>query len=355
MFNNFIKNLRKIQQSFLNPFDIYFDFGTVNTRIALKDRGVILRQPTILGLNSKSKEYIFYGSEAKKIIGKTPDFIKIIHPLSNSIILNFDAHLALIEYFFSRSVKIYLNHFRLLKPFLRGIAAVPSSATEIEKKAVEEVLYKLNFSSVFLIEKPIANTAGIGINMFSHHPILIVDLGGGLIETAIVSGGGIVNEKILKTAGENFNQIIANYIYLKHGIILGEATCEQVKTTLLNFKNEEKLTTVRGKSLETGLPKSIRLKSSEIKEALFSSFTQIIDIIKELIEISPPEIVDEIYNQGVVLTGGMASIKGIDEFIAKEIKISVNITNNPTDTTINGLINIGKDFDTLLKLTISPI
>ncbi|PIV09804.1 hypothetical protein COS31_05455 [Candidatus Roizmanbacteria bacterium CG02_land_8_20_14_3_00_36_15] len=352
---NFIENLKKLQRSFLTPFDVYFDFGTTNTRIAIKDRGVVLRQPTVIGLNTKTKEYIFFGNEAKKIIGKTPDFIQIIHPIVNSIISNFDAQLVLIEYLFSKSVKIYLNNFRLLKPFLRAIAAVPYSATEIEKKAVEEVLFKLNFSSVFLIEKPVANAAGVSGDILSHHPILIVDLGGGLIEAAIISGGGIVSEKTLRTAGEGFGQILANYLYLKHGIILGDATCDLVKTSLLNFQNEEKIMTVRGKSLETGLPKSIRLKSSEIKEALFTSMTQIIDIIKELMEIAQPEIVDEIYTQGVVLTGGLANVKGIETFIAKEIKIKVNIATNPSDVTINGIINIGKNQDQLSKLTISPI
>jgi len=352
---NFIRNIKKIQRSFLNPFDVYFDLGTVNTRIAVKDRGVVLRQPTILGFNTKINDYIFYGNEAKKIIGKTPEFIKIIHPLSHGIIANFDAQLALLKHFFSRSVKIYLNQFKVIKPFLRAIATVPSSATEIEKKAVEEVLFKLNFSSVYLIEKAVANTAGIGVDLFSHHPVLVVDLGGGLIEAAIISGGGIVNEKVLRSAGENFNQIIANYIYLKHGVILGKLTCEQIKINLLNFNNEDKILTVRGKSLETGLPKSIRIKTSEIKEALFSNLTQIIDIIKELIEISPPEIVDEVYKQGIFLTGGLANIKGLDQFITKEIKISLNVVNNPSDTTIMGLINLGKNIDSLLKLTISPI
>jgi len=352
---NFIEKIKKIQRSFLNPFDVYFDLGTVNTRIALKDRGIVLRQPTILGQNSRTREFLFYGDEAKKIVGKTPDFIKIIRPISNSIIYNFDAQLALMEYYFDHSIKIYLSSFKLIKPFLRGIVAVPSSATEIEKKAVEEVLFKLNFSSVYLIEKAVANAAAISPNILSHHPVLIVDLGGGLIESAIVSGGGIVNEKVLKTAGESFTHIIANYIYLKHGVILGEATCDLIKTTLLNFKDDEKIQLVRGKSLETGLPKSIRLKSSEIKEALFTSLTQIIDSIKELIEISPPEIVDEIYNQGIILAGGLANVPGIDEFIADEIKVPVNVSKYYADTTVVGLINMGKDFQTAQKLAISPI
>jgi rod shape-determining protein MreB len=352
---NFIENLKKIQSSFLSSLDVVFDFGTAFTRIGIKDRGVILRQPTILGLNSKNKDYIFYGYEAKKVIGKTPEFVKIIRPVVNGIISNFDAQLALISYFITTSLAHYLSGYKIIKPLLNATVAVPFTATEIEKKAVEEILYKLNFNQVYLIEKPVANTGGVGFNPLSHQPTLTVDLGGGLIEAGIVSGGGIVSNKILKTAGDSFNQTIANYIYLKHGLILGETTCETVKQSLLNFKGEEKTITVRGKSLENGLPKSIRLKSEEIKEALFSVITQIIDLIKELIEISPPEVVDEIYTQGIFLCGGLANIPGIDQFIAKEIKIAVHIPEHPSDTTINGLLSIVKNKELLSKLAISPI
>lgn len=352
---NFIQNLKKIQSSFLSSFDVAFDFGTSNTRIAIKDRGIILRQPSILGLNSKTKDYIFYGDEAKKVIGKTPDFIKIIKPVVNGIISNFDAHLVLVQYFISTSLNHYLSSYKIIRPSLRAVVAVPYLATEIEKKAVEEILYKLNFTNVYLIEKPVADASGAGFNPLSHQPTLIIDLGGGLIEAAIVSGGGIVTEKIMKNAGDSFNQIIANYIYLKHGLILGESTCELVKQSLLNFKSEEKVITVRGKSLENGLPKSIRLKSGEVKEALFTVISQIIDMIKELIEISPPEVVDEIYDQGIFLCGGLANVVGIDQFISKEIKISVNITEHPSDITINGLLRICNNKDLLSKLAISPI
>ncbi len=352
---NFIQNIKKIQSTFFDSFDVAFDFGTSNTRIAIKNRGIILRQPTILGLNSKSKDYIFYGNEAKKVIGKTPDFVKIIRPVANGIISNFDAYLALIEYFISISINHYLKNYKIIKPVLRAVVAVPYFATEIEKKAAEEVLYKLGFTRVFLIEKPVANVAGTGFNPMSHRPTLIVDLGGGLIEAGIVSGGGIVSEKVTKNAGDHFSQIIANYIYLKHGLILGETTCEQLKHTLLSFKGEEKIVTVRGKALENGLPKSIRLKSSEIKESLFTAISQIIDLIKELIEISPPEVVDEIYDQGIFLSGGLANITGIDQFISNEIKITVNIAEHPSDTTITGLLRICNDKDLLNKLAITSI
>jgi rod shape-determining protein MreB len=148
------------------------------------------------------------------------------------------------------------------------------------------------------------------------------------------------------------NRLIYNYIYLKYGIILGEATCELLKIELLNFDNLEKATTIRGKSLETGLPKSIRIKTSDVKEALLTSFNQIVDGIKELIETSPPEILDELLKRGIILTGGVANIKGIDNFFANELKIDVSCVENVQDTTINGLVKLSQHFEDLLKLTI---
>lgn len=351
---NFIEKIKKIKDLF-QSFNVCFDLGTCYTRIAIKNLGVVLQEPTIIAYNIKNKKYIFFGKEAKRIIGKTPEFISLIKPINNSIISNFDAQLELINYFFNQSVSYYLKQYQLIKPRLIACASVPINATEIEKKAVEELLYKLNFSDVFLIEKPVANVFGAGFNALFHQPLLIVDLGGGLIEAAIVSGGGVVSYKINKNAGEYFNNVIANYIYLKHGVIIGESTAEEIKEKILTFKSEEITNIIRGKSLENGLPKTIRVKSSEIKEALSPNISQIIDLIKEIIEISPPEVVNEIYNQGIFLCGGLANIPSIEQFIAKELKINVTIVNHPQETTIQGLLKIINDPKILKKISLLPI
>ncbi len=353
--SNFIQTLRKIKLPFLSTFDVCFDFGTANTRIAIKDKGRVLSEPTYVGLNTITKEFIFFGGEAKTIIGKTPEFIKIIRPVVNGVISDFDAEVELIKKFMNKSVSIYFKNYPLLKPRLRAIASVPYIATEIEQKAVEEVLSKVGFSSIFLIEKPLAAAYGCGINIFYHHPNLLVDLGAGLVELSIISGGGIVSEKTLKIAGDNMNHIFANYAYLKYGIVLGDATCEHLKIYLLNFTDENKTFTVRGKSLENGLPKSVRIKSSDVKEALLTNFSQIIEAIKELIEISPPEVVDEIYDRGIVLTGGLANVSGINNFFSKELKIDVVAATDPDDTVISGLMKISNSQDNLVKLAIPKI
>lgn len=347
--DNFTNFLTKIKLPFLSSFEVYFDLGTVETKIAIKDKGVILREPTFLAYNSRASEYIFFGNEAKSIIGKTPDFIKIVQPMVAGVISDFDAQVALIKKYLERSAYLYFRS-QLIKPSLTGFAVVPSIATEIEQKAVEESLYKAGVSQVFLIEKSLATATGCNINIFSHQPNLVVDLGGGLIEIAIVGSGGIIAQKILKNAGENMNKLIYNYVYLKYGVILGEATCEELKTSLLSFDKEEKVIAIRGKSLETGLPKSVRIKSSDIREALLNNFHQIVDGIKELIESSAPEIIDEIIGRGIYLTGGLSRIKGIENFFQQEIKIDVIKEESYLYATINGLMKLAKNKEEVSKV-----
>lgn len=332
-------------------FEVYFDLGTSVTKIAIKDKGLILREASYLGLNLKTKEYLFFGDEAKSILGKTPDFIKITRPVVNGVISDFDAEVALINRFLEKSVNLYFSS-AWIKPSLRGIAVTPTIATEIEQKAVQEALYKAGLSQVYVIEKAMATAAGCGVNVFSHQPNLIADLGGGLIELSIIGSGGIIAQRTLRQAGDHMNKIIYNYVYLKYGVILGESTCEELKKTLLNFNMEEKTATIRGKSLESGLPKTVRVKSSDIKEALLTVFNQIIDSIKELIESSAPEIVDEILKRGIILTGGLSKIPGLDKFIAQEIKIDVTTAPGLEYATINGLAKLTRNEDEFSKLII---
>ncbi len=349
---NFIEKIKNFQVPFFSRLQLYLDFGTTNTRIAIKEKGIVLKEPTAIGQNVKTREYIFFGREAKEIIGKVPEFISIQRPIVNGIISEFDAEVDLIRNFISRSVAPYLTQYPLLKPNLDAAVAVPYVATEIEEKAIEEVLVKVGFSKIYLFSKPIATAIGCGLNIFAHKPVFVVDMGGGLIEMSIISGGGIVSQKTLRNAGEHMNKLIYNYIYLKHGVILGEATCEELKVKLLTFGNDEKTSVVRGKSLETGLPKSVKIKTSDIKEALLTNFNQVIDTIKEIIELSPPEVVDEIFEQGIVFTGGVSSIPNIDSFFFNELKMKVTLAENMENSTIIGLMKIGRRRDMVERLKI---
>lgn len=348
---NLTEIFKKIKLPFFTNLEIYFDLGTSSTKIAIKDKGIILREPTFLGYNTRIKDYSFTGAEAKTILGKTPEFIKVIRPIVSGVISDFDAEVFLLHKFLERSVYLYSKN-KTIKPMMVGIATVPSIATEIEQKAVKEALLKIGMSQVFLIEKPLATAAGAGINVLFHQPTLIADLGGGLIELSIVGSSGILSQKTLKNAGDQMNKVIYNYVYLKYGIILGEATCEHLKIDILNFKNEEKIIVTRGKSLENGLPKSVKIKSSDINEALRVSFNQIIDGIKELIESSPPEVVDEVMQKGVILTGGLSRIEGIDKFFEDELKVGVYCSDKYEYTTINGLMKLSTNEEAFSKILI---
>jgi len=342
--------LKNIPIPFITNFKVYFDLGTSTTRIAVKDKGIVLKEPSFLAYNSQSKDYIFFGSEAKNILGKTPEFLKIVRPIVNGIVSDFDAETVLTKRFIEKSISPYTAQFSFLAPPLEALAVFPIIATEIEQKAVEEVILKAQCSSVTLIKKPLAVAAGCGFNVFSHRPNLILDMGGGLIEISIVSGGGIVTNKTLKNAGEHMDKLIANYIYLKHGVMLGEATCERLKIECFNFTGQEKVSLVRGKSLENGLPKSVKIRTDDIREALLNNFIQIVDAVKELIEVSPPEVVDEIFDSGMYLTGRLASIEGLEKFFSEELKIEVVKPTHFADAAIYGLSLLDKEKDTIYRI-----
>lgn len=327
--------------------------GTSNTRIAVGEKGVVFREPSYLGFNTKIKEYLFFGQEAKTIVGKTPNFIHIIRPIRSGILNDFDAQVEYLRHVIDTSVRPYMAEFSILKPPIHGITCAPSIATEIERKAVVEALQKSGCTQVTLVDRALATAAGCGFDIFSHEPKLVMDLGGGLIEMSVISGGGVVTQKALKTAGNNMNKIIANYTYLKHGLVLGENTCEDLKIKLLNFNNQEDTINVRGKSLESGLPKSIKLKSSDIREALISQFHHIVDAARELIENAPPEIADAIFKNGIALTGKIASIKGIDKYFFDELKIDTYVVNHHEDATIYGLMRLNKVPGQLYKVAIT--
>ncbi|MFH1826849.1 MAG: rod shape-determining protein [bacterium] len=350
---NIIENIKKIKLPFFSNFQLYIDFGTSNTRIGIKDKGVVLNEPTILGLNTKTNEYLFFGQEAKKIIGKVPDFIKIIKPTINGTINDFDGQLAFTKRMIEKTLSPYIKNYSLMMPSISAIASVPYNATEIEQRALEEVLNKAGVSYTAIIEKPVATAIGCGFNIFEHNPVFVVDMGGGLIEMAILSGGGVVVQKTIKYAGENMNKLIYNYLYLKNGIILGETTCEDLKMKLLNFEGMNKTIIVRGKSLETGLPKSVKITTTDIQEALSVNFNQILDGIKELVEQALPEIVDEVFDKGIILTGGVSNVPSIEKFFSEELKIKVKSSDNPNASTVNGLIRIGRKKEMINRLKIT--
>lgn len=347
-----LADIKKFSSQFLNSQSVAVDFGTSKIRIGIHDKGIVLREHAFIGLNTRSNEYLFFGEEAKNIYGKAPNFIKVIKPIQNSIISDFDSTVLLMKHFLEKSVYPYFVKNRLLKLQLNAVTAVPTTSTEVEQKAYQEALLKAGLGNVSLVEKPLVAAIGARLPVFTNNPCFIVDMGAGLVEMAVIISGGIVSHKAVKNAGDHMDKLIYNYLHLKYGLISGEQTCESLKVNLFSLKDEVKTMTIRGKSLEDGLPKSARVKSSDIREALVGNLNQIIDSIKELLESVPPEIIDGIVKGGITLTGGLARISGIDKYMTGELKVAVSVAENPQDAPVSGLLTLLGQKEKLQRLTI---
>jgi rod shape-determining protein MreB len=254
------------------------------------------------------------------------------------------------KHFFYLSVFPYFSKKFIVKTNSTAYTICSSSSTEVEERAIQEALIKSGVLKTIVIEKTIAAAVGCGLPVLSQEPIFIVDLGAGLFELSIILMGGIVQSKSLKSAGDTLDRTLQNYIHLKHGVLLGDNTIENIKIKLLDFGSTQESIVIRGKSIENGLPKSIRIKTNDVREALISQFMYLIESIKEIIESAPPEIIDETIKRGIVLTGGIAKTPFIDDYLSKEIKIPVIIPENPDQATILGLQKISTDKKAYQKL-----
>lgn len=352
-FHNYsiLANLAKFFTRALGKIDVAIDMGTSKTRIGIFDKGIVLREPTFIGLNTKTHDYIFCGNEAKELFGKSPNFIKIVKPMVGAVISDFDASVGLLNYFVNKAVKIYFNK-SLIHPKINCFCACATSSTEVEQKALREALNKVGFSDVFIVEKPQATAYGANIPIFSNNPFFLIDMGAGLIEMAIIVSGGIVAYKSIKNAGDYMDRLIYNYLHLKYGIIIGEQTAENLKINLFNLTGTDKIIPVRGKSLENGLPKSVRVGSGDIREALINSLNQIIDGAKELMETVPPELIDGIIKNGIILVGAQSGVIGIDKYISNELKIPATVFDRAEDATILGLLKLINDTKNLDRILI---
>jgi rod shape-determining protein MreB len=338
--------------SFSSYVKVAIDIGTATTRIAIEEKGIVLREPTCVGHNVRTGQALFLGDEAKQIYGKAPEFIKVIKPFEHSIISDFDATVSLVQAFLKKAVYPYY-HASFIRKGLAAYAPVPTSSTEVEQKALQEALIKAGFQQACLVEKPVVTAIGAGYDVFTNKPVFVIDIGAGSVEIALIIMGGIVNSRVLKIGGDHMDKLIYNYLHLKYGLIIGEQTSEQLKNELYSLVDSKAVKAVRGKSLENGLPKSARVTSSDIREALSVPLNRIIDGIKELIESSPPEIIDGMIRSGAVLTGTIAQVPGIEQFIMKEVKMPVTVAKNPEDATVRGIYSLFSDPEHLKRVVIN--
>ncbi|HNZ86393.1 MAG TPA: rod shape-determining protein [bacterium] len=324
------------------------DLGTSNTLVYLKTKGIVINEPSVVAINLRTDQILSVGEEARRMLGKTPQHISAVQPLRNGIISDFEVAEKMMKYFVD---KIHKESFSFA-PRPRIIIGVPLDITEVERKAVEDVAISAGARAVHLIEQPIATSIGARLPIQEANGSMVVEMGGGKTEIAVISLGGIVSSKSLKIAGEKLDNDIIEYIREKYNILLGPRSAEQAKIKIGSVLPLEKglRIKIRGRNLLNGLPKEIVIKSDEIRDAIKRSVDSIIIAIKDVIEQTPPEIVADLYQRGMILSGGGAGLRGLDKLIYEETLIPVVIADDSLTTVARGIGIVLEDFDNLKDL-----
>ncbi|KNF09461.1 cell shape determining protein, MreB/Mrl family [Gottschalkia purinilytica] len=328
--------------------DMGIDLGTANTLVYARGKGIIIKEPSVVAIHAHTKEVLAVGEEAKKMIGRTPGHIVAIRPLSDGVIADFDVTQSMLKYFIKRA------HPRRSVVQPRVVICVPSGVTEVEKRAVEEAAVQAGARDAYLIEEPMAAAIGAGLPVQEPTGSMIVDIGGGTTEVAIISLGGIVTSRSIRVAGDELDDSIVGYIKKEYSLMIGERTAEEVKITIGSAdlgSNKEKKLSIRGRDLVTGLPKTVEISSNEIHEAMKEPIYSIVDAIKYTLEKTPPELASDIMEQGIMLAGGGALLDGLDRMIRKETGMPVHIAEEPLDCVALGTGMALEDIETLKRVT----
>ncbi|MDO8515485.1 MAG: rod shape-determining protein [bacterium] len=338
----------------LVSYDIGIDLGTANTLVLVLGKGIVIREPSVVSIQKKSKAIIAYGTDAKRMVGRTPANIIAVSPLSDGVIADFDAAAAMLKYYIQKVHKSPGYSPRIPKP--RVVIGIPAGVTEVERRAVQEAALAAGARRAYLIEEPMAAAIGAGINISDTRGSMIVDIGGGTTEMAVIALGGIVVNKSIRIAGKEMDEAIVNYLRLKYGVLIGERTAEELKINIGaqdKKSEEEKHAVVRGRDLETGLPKSLKISSSEVREAMAPVLNQIIDAIKDLIEETPPELVADILEKGLIMAGGGSLLYGVDKQIAAATKMPVWVCDEPMGAVVRGCARVLEDNKLLEKVRVT--
>ncbi len=330
--------------------DIGIDLGTANTLVHVKGKGIVVREPSVVAVNIKNNEVLAVGEPAKEMIGRTPGNIVAIRPMKDGVIADFDITQSMIKYF----IKKAMSNGVFSKP--RVVICVPSGVTEVEKRAVEDATLQAGAKEAYLIEEPMAAAIGAELPVEEPSGSMVVDIGGGTSEVAVISLGGIVTSKSLRVAGDELDEAIVHYIKKEYSLMIGERTAEEIKVTIGGAypKAKEERMQIRGRDLITGLPKNVEITSSEVNEALKEPVNAIIDSIKYTLEKTPPELASDIMDRGIMLTGGGALLDGLDKLIKQETGMPVSIAERPLDCVVLGTGKVLDEIETLKKVLLSP-
>ncbi len=320
--------------------DLGVDLGTANTLIHVAGKGIVIREPSIVALHKKTKKVIAIGTDARKMIGRTPISISTVRPLRDGVISDYDTTLAMLSYFVKKVHEKPGRKITIARP--RIVLGIPSGVTEVERRALFDVAYEAGAREAYLIEEPMAAAIGAGINVEDAQGSMIVDIGGGTSDMAVISLGGIVSGKSLKVGGDAMDQDIINYVRFRYGLALGEKTAEDVKMLLGSAVSMqvEKQMMVRGRDLEKGLPKQVKLTSTQIREALAPTIRTIVEAVRDTLEDAPPELASDISQKGIVMCGGGSLIYGLPKLISQETKMPVTVAEDPLYSVVVGCAKV---------------
>jgi rod shape-determining protein MreB len=325
------------------------DLGTANTLVYVRGRGIVLNEPSVVAINTKTGAILAVGSEAKRMIGRTPAHIVAIRPLKDGVIADFDVTEKMLRYFIQ---KVHRRSF-LAKP--RVVVCVPSGITGVEQRAVEEATISAGARSAFIIEEPMAAAIGAGLPVHEPTGNMVVDIGGGTTEVAVVSLGGIVTSQSIRIGGDELDESIINYIKKEYSLMLGERTAEEIKMAIASAfpMPEEKNAEIRGRDLVTGLPKTIVVSAEEIRRAIEEPVNAIVDAVKNTLDKTPPELAADIMDKGIVLAGGGSLLKGLDERLKHETGMPILIADDPLLAVCIGSGKCLEEFEALKRVLIS--
>ncbi len=332
--------------------DIGIDLGTANSLVYVRGRGIVINEPSVVAVNQKTGQVVAIGTAAKKMVGRTPGHISAIRPLVEGIISDFEVTEEMLRYFIAKVHDGPMSVF----PRPRVVIGIPSEVTEVERRAVEDAAKNAGAREVFLVEEPMAAAIGVRLPVQDAVGSMIVDIGGGTADIAVISLGGIVVSKNLRIAGDRLNEDIIRFARDEYKLLLGERTAEDLKIAVGSaIQLEEPIeATMRGRDLVTGLPKEVIVDDAEIRRAMKHSLGALIAAIKSTIESTPPELVADIMHRGIVLVGGGSLLRGLDQVIAEETRIPVEVAEDPLSAVVRGTGIILEDLDGLTEVLISP-
>jgi len=331
--------------------DVGIDLGTANTLCLVRGRGIVIDEPSVVAIDKISKKILAIGAEAKRMVGRTPANIVAVRPLKDGVISDFEVTERMLHYFI-RSVH---NRYGFGNPRPRVVIGIPSGVTEVEKRAVHDAALNAGARAAYLVEEPMAAAIGSGLPVMEPHGCMIVDIGGGTTEVAVIALGGIVVATSIRVAGDEMDQEIIAYARQVHNMLIGERMAEEIKIqagSAFPLETEETVE-IRGRDLATGLPKAVEVSTVELRDALSGSIGAIVEAVRSTIEVTPPELVADLMYRGIALAGGGAQLRGLDRRLAQETKFPVYVAEDPLSSVVRGTGEMLEETDLLEKVQAS--